>query len=66
MRGWAGGIIVALCLLAATPGRGQAPADHDQFLLSADQVTYDEESGRRRHRQHRDCGEAHPVGRFGP
>jgi len=45
MRGWAGGIVVALCLLAATPGRGQAPADQDQFLLSADQVTYDEELG---------------------
>src|SRR3990172_349375 len=45
MRGWAGGIVVALSLLAATPGRGQAPADQDQFLLSADQVTYDEELG---------------------
>src|SRR3546814_4512712 len=46
MRSWARGIIVALALLSATVGHAQEPVDEDTLiLLSADQVTYDEELG---------------------
>jgi LPS-assembly protein len=46
MRSWAWGIIVALALLPATFSHAQEPVDEDApILLSADQVTYDEELG---------------------